>query len=317
MTTNDDSKNDQPSFLRTLVDSQRFKNFVLIVIVIAGITVGLETDKWIVAKFGTPLRYLNDGILWIFVIEIAAKIGAEGRRPWRFFYDSWNVFDFLIVGVAFLPFNASYIAVLRLARLFRFLRLVRAVPKLQLVVSALLKSAPGMVYVGLLLFLLFYMYAVSAVFLFGDNDPVHFGHLPIALLSLFRVVTGEDWTDVMYIQMNGCDKYGYGGMEELCTNPHAYPVFGAFFFVTFMFVGAMVILNLFIGVIMNGMEEAKKEREILDALELDAGHTFEGDLGDVKQHLLEVIDKIESLQIESRRSIDMLMPVDGSKKPPA
>jgi len=117
-------------------------------------------------------------------------------------------------------------------------------------------------YVALLLSLLFYVYSVAAVFLFGATEPVHFESLPLAMLSLFRVVTREDWTDVMYIAMYGCDNYGYGGIEQLCTQPQSYPVFGALLFVTFMLLGAMVILNLFIGVIMGGMDEAKKETEL-------------------------------------------------------
>jgi len=308
---------DDPGLLKKLVESPRFKKFVLGAILIAGVVVGLETDKSLVARHGTTLHVVNEVILWIFAAEIVIKVLAEGKRPWRYFVDPWNLFDFVIVAVAFLPFGASYIAVLRLARLFRFLRLLHALPKLQILVSALLKSIPGMAYVGLLMFVLFYMYAVSAVFLFGDNDPQHFGHLPLAMLSLFRVVTGEDWTDVMYIQMYGCDAYGYDGMEALCTSPQSYPVFGPLFFVSFMFVGAMVILNLFIGVIMNGMEEAKKEREVLDALKQDVDHTFEGDLGGVKRQLLEAVDKIEQLQIESRRSVDVLSAQQRSKQSPA
>ena len=200
----------------------------------------------------------------IFIIEIVVKVGAEGRRPWRYFRDPWNVFDFTIVAVCFLPLNAQYVAVLRLARLLRVLKLVRALPKLQILVSALLKSIPSMGYVALLLGLLFYVYSVAAVFLFGPNDPVHFSDLPIAMLSLFRVVTGEDWTDVMYINMYGCANYGYDGAMDLCTKSQGYPVFAALFFVSFMLLGAMVILNLFIGVIMGGMEEAKAENEMLE-----------------------------------------------------
>jgi voltage-gated sodium channel len=224
--------------------------------------VGMETHPPLVERFGPILHAINTLILWIFVIEVVVKVGAEGRRPWRYFLDPWNVFDFLIVAVCFMPVNAQYVAVLRLARLLRVLKLVRALPKLQILVSALLKSIPSMGYVALLLGMLFYIYSVAAVFLFGANDPVHFGNLPIAMLSLFRVVTGEDWTDVMYIQMWGCDQYGYGDMMALCTAPTSYPVFGALFFVSFMLIGAMVILNLFIGVIMGGMDEAEKENRL-------------------------------------------------------
>ena len=134
---------------------------------------------------------MDQVILWIFVVEIVIKMGAEGKQPWRYFADPWNVFDFIIVAVCFLPINAEYAAVLRLLRLLRVLKLVRALPRLQILVGALLKSIPSMGYVSLLLLMLFYVYACAAVILFGENDPVHFRNLPLAMLSLFRVVTGK------------------------------------------------------------------------------------------------------------------------------
>jgi len=291
------------AFFQRLTGAQWFKNTVRIVILLAGVAVGLETYPHITARYGPSLRAVNDIILWIFVAEILAKLLAEGSRPWNFFKDSWNVFDFVIVAVAFMPFDAEYIAVLRLARLLRFLRLVRALPKLQVLVSALLKSIPSMAYVGLLLFMLFYIYAVAAVFMFGANDPIHFGSLQMAILSLFRVVTGEDWTDVMYIQMYGCDQYAYE--PGMCTTPAAFPVLAPFFFVSFMLVGSMVILNLFIGVIMSGMDEAEKESSLVErlrALRRSGDHSLENQLVDVNQRLTKLLEDIELIQIQSRSS---------------
>lgn len=250
------------AFLKRISDASWFQNFITAIILLAGVVVGIETYPSVVESHGGVLHILNEAILWIFVVEVVVKMGAEGAKPWRYFLDPWNVFDFIIVAVCFMPVDAQYVAVLRLARLMRVLKLVRALPKLQILVSALLKSIPSMGYVALLLSLLFYVYSVAAVFLFGQNDPVHFESLPLAMLSLFRVVTGEDWTDVMYIAMYGCANYGYDGMEQLCTQSQGYPIFGALFFVSFMLLGAMVILNLFIGVIMGGMDEAKKETEL-------------------------------------------------------
>jgi voltage-gated sodium channel len=253
----------------------------------------METSQTLMALYGVPLHILNDIILWIFVVEVVIKIGAEGRRPWRYFMDPWNVFDFMIVAICFMPVNAQYVAVLRLARLLRVLKLVRALPRLQILVSALLKSIPSMGYVALLLGMLFYVYSVAAVFLFGGNDPVHFSNLAIAMLSLFRVVTGEDWTDVMYIQMWGCDQYGYEGMMELCTQPMSYPIFGALFFVSFMLLGAMVILNLFIGVIMGGMDEAERENKLASLIaRRDIGKTKPSD------DFAVVLTKLEEIQEE-------------------
>lgn len=250
------------TFCKRLADSASFQRFVTAVILFAGVLVGMETYPDFHEKYLGPMHFLDQVVLGIFTLEIVVKVIAEGVRPWRFFKDPWNCFDFVVVAASFIPFGGGQaIVVLRLVRLLRVLRLVRALPKLQLLVSALLKSIPSMGYVSVLLFLLFYVYGVAAVFLFGKNDPIHFGNLQISLLSLFRTVTLEDWTDLMYIQMHGCAGYGYEGNEALCTHSQAHPVLGAAFFVSFVLVGTMIILNLFIGVIMNGMNEAQAEAE--------------------------------------------------------
>ena len=118
-----------------------------------------------------------------------------------------------------------------------------------------------------MLLLLFYIYAVMATFMFKGNDPLHFGTLELSMLSLFRVVTLEDWTDIMYIQMYGSHIYDYPlGAElksftELPHIPQAFPIFSPLFFGSFVLLGTMVMLNLFIGIIMTGMDEARKEEE--------------------------------------------------------
>jgi len=246
---------------KAIAESSRFQNFITLVILFAAVLVGVETYPAAHRAYHAQLHVLDQIVLWIFVAEIVIKMVAEGARPWRYFYDGWNVFDFVIVAGAFLPFAASYATVLRLLRLLRVLRLVRALPRLQMLVGALLKAIPAMGYVSLLLSLLFYVYAVAAVFMWGQNDPHHFGDLQTSFLSLFRAVTLEDWTDLMYIQMYGCDQYGYDGMMSECVAPSASPVGGAVFFVSFVLFGTMIFLNLFIGVILNGMDEAQAEAQ--------------------------------------------------------
>ena len=250
-----------PEFCRRIVEASWFTGFIITVIVFAGILVGLETSTSLVAEHGGLIDLLNNVVLAIFVAEIILKMTAACPKPWRFFNDGWNVFDFLIVAVCFLPLGASFAPVLRLFRLFRVLRLVSVIPKLQVIVSALLRCLPSMFYVTILLFMVFYIYAVAGTMLFGANDPVHFGGLWTSMLSLFRVVTLEDWTDVMYIQMFGSDVYeGYNqSIEGHPVTPKAHPLLGAFYFVSFVLVGTMIMLNLVIGVIINGMDEAQKE----------------------------------------------------------
>ena len=250
-----------PDFCRRIVEAPWFTGFIITVIVFAGILVGMETSASLMAELGSTIEVLNNIVLYIFVAEIVLKMTAVAPKPWRFFCDGWNVFDFLIVAVCFVPFGGGFAPVLRLFRLFRTLRLVSVIPRLQLIVSALLRCLPSMFYVSILLFLVFYIYAVAGTMLFGANDPVHFGGLWTSMLSLFRVVTLEDWTDVMYLQMFGSDVYeGYNqSIEGQTVVPKAQPLLGAFYFVSFVLVGTMIMLNLVIGVIINGMDEAQKE----------------------------------------------------------
>lgn len=256
--------------LRRIAESTRFQLLILGLIIFAAVLVGLETDPEIVATYGDLISMLNDIVLWAFVLEALIKMGQHGKYFYRYFADPWNVFDFAIIAVCLLPINAQYAAVLRLARVFRSLRLVTAIPKLQLLVNALLNSIPSMIYVGLMLLLLFYLYGVMGVFLFRDNDPVHFINLPTSMLSLFRVVTQEDWTDVMYIQMYGSDVYPYVNTTDVEPIPSSRPILGALFFVTFVFLGTMIMLNLFIGVILNSMEEVQRRSEVELASKSDA-----------------------------------------------
>ena len=198
---------------------------------------------------------------------------AEGKNPFNYFKNPWNVFDFTIVVACllepFLDLGGAFLPVLRLARILRVLRLVTAIPKLQLLVTCLLKSLPSMFYVSILLFLLFYIYGAMAVFLFGENDPIHFRNLQTSILSLFRVVTLEDWTDVMYINMYGSNQYGYTAEDLAKWNPASSgsPLWAALFFVSFVLIGTMIVLNLVIGVIMNSMDESNAEMSIKQEIE--------------------------------------------------
>jgi voltage-gated sodium channel len=188
-----------------------------------------------------------------------------GPRIHEFFKDGWNVFDFIIVGACFLPFDGQSIIVLRLLRVLRIVRLVGTIPELKLIVNTLLKSIPSLGYIGILLFILFYIYACLGTFLFRENDPIHFESLHISLLSLFRVATLEDWTDIMYTAIYGCQNYGYSGMEDLCRNSQTFSFLGWFYFVSFVLLATFIFFNLFIGVIISNMDDIKeKERLRLD-----------------------------------------------------
>ena len=283
-------------------ESTWFQATIIAAIVAAGVVVGIQTYEATSQKVRGIMGLLDAldlFILIVFTIEVVVKVLAEGRRPWRYFMDPWNIFDFSIVAVCYLAFvmpniNAGFVAVLRLARILRVFKLVTAVPQLQLLVGALLKSIPSMGYVGILLSLLFYIYAAMAVFLFGPNDPIHFADLQSSMLSLFRVVTLEDWTDIMYINMFGCDHpiWGYGDLSA-CSNPTGYGWTAAAFFVSFVLIGTMIVLNLFIGVIMNSMDEARAEADEEENLKRK-----EADEVSVEDELHAITAKLDALKTE-------------------
>jgi voltage-gated sodium channel len=227
-----------------LVAHRVFQGGIIGVILLAGALAGVETDPALVAAWSPGLRWLNHAILAVFTLEILLKVTACGREPRRFFADGWNVFDCVIVALCFLPAAGPFAGVLRLSRVLRLLRLVSALPKLQLLVGALLKSLSAMGYVSLLLALMFYVYAVAGVHLFGQADPGDFGSLPAALFTLFRVVTLDNWGDAF---------------ARVSTAVPGLVV--TLYFVTFIVLGTMIILNLFIGIVMNSMAEMHRELE--------------------------------------------------------
>src|SRR6056297_1007751 len=256
------TKDSVPAFCRWVVASPWFERVIIGCILFAAVLVGIETYPDLAHRYHGLLGGLDRLILAVFVIEALAKMLQHGRLFYRYFLDPWNCFDFAIVFVCFLPINASYAAVLRLARILRTLRLMTVLPQLQLIVGALIRSIPSMGYVGVLMLLFFYVFGVTGVFLFRENDPVHFCDLPRSILTLFRVVTLEDWTDVMYINMFGSDTYeGYPTIWTEQTGierqSQAMPIVAATYFVSFVMFGTMIMLNLFIGVIINSMDEAR------------------------------------------------------------
>ena len=230
---------------KSIVDSKPFRAIIIAVILLAGVLAGVETSAAMLAQYGPLLHALDLAVLTVFIIEIVLKLASHGRRPLDYFRDGWNVFDFTIVALCVLPVGGPFAAVLRLVRTLRLLRLVTALPKLQLLVGALIKSLSSMGYVGLLLGLIFYIYAVTGVHLFGKASPEYFGNLTAALLALFQMITLDDWR-TMYDSAQAAAPYA--------ATPY---------FVSFILLGTMIMLNLFIGIVMNSMAEMHTELDEL------------------------------------------------------
>jgi len=252
-----------PESIRKFVASAVFSRAIFGLIIVAAVVVGLETNHEFYARHHAALQLLDRIVVWAFALEAALKMAQYGRHFYRYFYDPWNVADFVITVVCMLPIQAQYASVLRLARIFRALRLVTTVPRLQLMVNSMIKSVPSMFYVGVLLLLVFYIYGVMGVHLFAENDPLHFSDLPKAMMTLFRIVTLEEWTAIMDTQALGSEQFGEynelsraGGFTPRAA-PH--PFVAPVYFVSFIFFGTMIMLNLFIGIIVGSMSEAQEE----------------------------------------------------------
>jgi voltage-gated sodium channel len=237
-------------WLRTIVDDPRTERAVIALIVVNAVTLGLETSATAMAAFGPLLILLDRLILGIFVLEIAARMVVHRSR---FFRDPWSLFDFFVVAIALVPATGN-LSVLRALRILRVLRLITVVPTLRRVVAGLLAALPGMGSIVLLIALLYYVFAVIATKLYGQDFPDLFGTLGATLFTLFTVMTLEGWVEGVVKPV--MEKY-----------PHAWV-----FFITYIIVCTFMVLNLFIGVVVNAMqaehekamaEEREAEREML------------------------------------------------------
>ncbi|CAM9120522.1 unnamed protein product, partial [Ectocarpus fasciculatus] len=247
-------------FCQKLSAAAYFNNFVTFVIVMAGVVVGISTDEYIATEFKVGIFWLDLLIQIIFTIECVVKIMAEEFTPWKYFDNNWNTFDFVVVIGSYLNVGGSMIILLRLLRLLRVLKLMRALPQLQVIVTALLSGGTSIMFISVLLFLFYYFAGIIAMILFGKNDPRHFGTLHFTILTLFQCSTLDNWIDVMFVSLYGCDLYGYDDFPEDCTDPHPQFLLTALYFIVFIILGALVLLTLFIGVVTTGMDEAELEQ---------------------------------------------------------
>ncbi|WP_206520289.1 ion transporter [Altererythrobacter sp. BO-6] len=223
--------------MRQLVESRYFERAIITIIVINAIGLGLETWPAAMARFGTLIAALDRAAIAIFVVELAIKLFVYRLA---FFRNGWNVFDFVIVAVALVPASQQF-SVLRALRILRALRLISVVPSMRKVIVGLFSAIPSIGTVVVMLLLLFYISAVMATKLFGAAFPEWFGTLGASLYSLFQVMTLESWS-----------------MGIVRPVMEVYPAAWVFF-VPFILVTSFIVLNLFIGVIVNAMSEAADE----------------------------------------------------------
>ena len=225
-----------------LHESRLFQAAVIAVILLSALVIGANTYE-ITPGWRRLITVLDFGITIFFLIEILIRITAERQGLRAFFKKGWNVFDFIIVTMSLIPIQGSQLVLLgRLLRVFRVLRLISIIPELRFLLNALLKAIPRMGYVALLMFIIFYIYGAVGSFLFENINKTLWGDVAISMLTLFRVATFEDWTDVMY--------------ETMAVHPLSW-----LFYLSFIFLAAFVFLNMMIGVVLDVMQ---REHLVLD-----------------------------------------------------
>jgi voltage-gated sodium channel len=206
--------------------------------------------------------WLDYTITLFFLVEISIRFFAEERKS-QFFKSGWNIFDSLIVIVSLIPIEDSELALVgRLIRIFRVLRMVSVIPELRTLLNSLLKALPQLGYVALLMFIIVYIYAAVGTTFFAKINATLWGDITVSMLTLFRVMTFEDWTDVMY--------------ETMAVHPLSW-----IFYISFIFLNAFAFLNMLIGIVVNVMEKESAEQWQID-------HADEPTIADLSRQIEEL-----------------------------
>ena len=263
-----------------------FELFIILVIIASALLIGVKTyqlPSWV--------KPLLDGldllITLIFLVEISIRFLGEPQKR-AFFRNGWNVFDTLIVFISLIPIDDTDSAlVARLVRVFRVLRMVSIVPELRLLLNSIISALPRLGYVAALIFIIFYIYAAAGSLFFDRINPELWGNISIAMLTLFRVMTFEDWTDVMYETM---DVYSWSWI----------------FYLTFIFLTTFAFLNMVIGIVVSVLEEEQSK--------LDTEDPNRTSLANLKDELTEIKTSLRA--IERRLDGDENSP-DRSSSPPS
>ncbi len=229
-------------FCVRLTSSKIFKNTIVLIILINSIVLGLITSETIYAKFGEILEFILSTSVVIFTIEIILRIIAKG---WKFFLNGWNIFDFLLVAIAFMPETGAAIT-FRVFRVLRALRMVSSLKKLRHIVSAILVSAPHVFWAAVLLMIIFYIFGIMGQNLFHEAFPQWFGTLGETVYTLFQVTTLESWS--MGIARPVMKVYPWAWM----------------YFVPFVMISSYIVLNVVVGVVVNATSDLSDDDDVTD-----------------------------------------------------
>jgi voltage-gated sodium channel len=289
---------------RRLASSPRFDAFMLGVITLNAIVLGAETYDGVEERYGDLLHVLNGVFLGAFVVELAIRITACWPRPAEFFRSGWNVFDFIVIAGAFVPGVRENATLLRLLRLARIVRAVRFLPDLRVIFAAVVRSVPGVSSLAVMTLLLVYLYGMVGWLIFHDHDPANFGNVGQAMVTMFVLLTLENLP--AYIEKG----------QDLSN-------WTLLFYLSYVLVASFLIFNLFIGIVINSMEEARaqeqrNEREAARAAAAkshDPEDDFVVTMEDRIDDLREALDGLEDeLRTRARRLAGSLQRADDGDR---
>ena len=228
-------------WLARIVYSSQFELFIAFIILVNAVSLALLTMPDIDPEVKETLSELDTFALYLYLAELIMRIVSYGKRPWEFFRQGWNIFDFSIVVLSFGIFSGETI-LLRLLRIFRLIRIFRFLPEVRVLTSSVVKSLPPLMSVGVLIFLALFIYGMAGVYLFGEQLPDSWGNITLALTSLFILLTLENFPN--YLE------------EAVEISPWALP-----FYLSYIFIVVFTVLNVLIGIVLNAMDEAREENK--------------------------------------------------------
>ena len=229
----------QPNAAARIVTSALFTTVIVTTILVNAVVLGLHTYDSVDERWGRLLDLVNALCLAVFVVELGLRLAAYWPRPGAFFRDGWNVFDFCVIGAAFIPGVRENSTLLRLVRLLRIVRLVRLLPDFRVLLLGVWRSVPPLASIGAVTLLVLFVYGMVGWTFFGDSLPEHWGNIGRAMLTLFVMLTLENFP--VYME------------EAMEVEPWAW-----IYFVSFILVAAFIVLNVLIGIVLNSMEEARE-----------------------------------------------------------
>ena len=228
-------------WLARVVYSSQFELVIAFIILVNAVSLALLTMPEIDPEVRNTLGELDRFALYIYLVELIMRLVSYGKRPWEFFRQGWNVFDFTIVVLSFGVFTGETI-ILRLLRIFRLIRIFRFLPEVRVLTSSVVKSLPPLMSVGVLIFLALFIYGMAGVYLFGEQLPDSWGNITLALTSLFILLTLENFPN--YLE------------EAVAISSWALP-----FYLSYIFIVVFTVLNVLIGIVLNAMDEAREENK--------------------------------------------------------